>query len=279
MSVKFGPAGNAESFYANGGKKTVDNIDVIADLGLDAYEYQCGNGVRTGEDAAKVIADRAAKRGISLSVHSPYFISLSSVEEEKRDGSIKYILDSVRLVKWLGGDRVVVHSGSCAKLTREQALEYAKMTVTKALKTLDECGYDDVHLCLETMGKINQLGTLDEVIELCKLDERLLPTVDFGHLNARILGGVNYAEILDKLENGLGRYRAENFHAHFSKIEYSTGGEKRHLTFVDNVYGPDFEPLMELLFKRNLSPTIICESAGTQTEDALAMKSYYKSLK
>ncbi len=279
MSIKFGPAGNSDSFYAGGGKKTVQNIDVIADLGLDAYEYQCGNGVRTGQSAALEIAKRAAERNITMSVHSPYFISLSSVEEEKRDGSIKYIMDSAHLVKWLGGTRVVVHSGSCAKLSRESALEYAKLTVKKALATLDEAGLCDINLCLETMGKINQLGTLEEVIELCKLDERLLPTVDFGHLNARIMGGLNFTEVLDKMENGLGHYRAANFHSHFSKIEYSQGGEKRHLTFADTVYGPDYEPLMELLAKRNLTPTIICESCGTQTEDALTMKNYYNSIK
>ncbi len=279
MSIKFGPAGNGDSFYAAGGKKSVENIDLIADLGLDAYEYQCGQGVRTGEAAAKEIAQRAAARNIAMSVHSPYFISLSSVEEEKRDGSIKYIMDSARLVKWLGGTRVVVHSGSCAKISREEALGYAKLTIKKALKVLDENDFSDVILCLETMGKINQLGTLEEVIALCQLDERLLPTVDFGHLNARTMGGVDFKDVLDKLENGIGYYRAANFHAHFSKIEYYTGGEKRHLTFADTIYGPDYEPLMELLAKRNLTPTIICESAGTQTEDALAMKNYYKSIK
>ena len=81
-----------------------------------------------------------------------------------------------------------------------------------------------------------------------------------------------------EIKNQLGEYRFKNFHSHFSKIEYTTGGEKRHLTFEDTVYGPDFEPLMELVYKYGLSPTFVCESAGTQAEDAKAMKDYYLSL-
>ena len=93
-----------------------------------------------------------------------------------------------------------------------------------------------------------------------------------------IRGQEQYAFILDRLAEALGDERAVNFHAHFSRIEYTAGGEKRHLTFADTVFGPPFEPLVELLHRRNLSPVIICESAGTQAEDAAAMKGYYQSL-
>ena len=132
------------------------------------------------------------------------------------------------------------------------------------------------------MGKVNQLGTLTEVMELCKIDESLIPCIDFGHLNARDLGILKSKEdfegVLNQIENDLGKDRLNIFHSHFSKIEYTTGGEKRHLTFDDTVYGPDFEPLMELVYKKGLNPTFICESAGTQTEDAKQMKDYYLSL-
>ena len=65
---------------------------------------------------------------------------------------------------------------------------------------------------------------------------------------------------------------------HFSRIEWTSGGEKRHLCFSDGTFGPDFEPLMEAIYKDSLYPRIICESAGTMAEDALAMKKYYLSL-
>jgi deoxyribonuclease-4 len=132
------------------------------------------------------------------------------------------------------------------------------------------------------MGKINQLGTLEEVIELCGVDESFLPCVDFGHLNARTHGAIktvqDYAKIFDTLESGLGIERVKRLHIHFSKIQYTDGGEKTHLTFEDKEYGPDFEPLMELIHARGYEPCIICESKGTQAEDAAKMKKYFEEI-
>lgn len=285
MSAKFGPAGTAESFKAMGYKKSVQLGEYLEKFGLDHFEYQCGQGVRVTASTAEEIGKALAEKGITVSIHAPYFISLSSVEEEKRDNSINYILQSAAAVKAMGGDRIVIHSGSCSKMTREEALELAKSTMKKAREALISEGLENVRCCPETMGKINQLGDLREVIELCKLDESFIPCIDFGHLNARTFGAIKgkseYAAILDTVKNELGSEREKIFHSHFSKIEYTEkGGEKRHLTFEDNQgYGPDFEPLMELVWERGLSPTFICESAGTQTEDARTMKLYYENLK
>ena len=134
------------------------------------------------------------------------------------------------------------------------------------------------------MGKINQLGTLDEVLELCRIDSAFVPVVDFGHLNARGLGGIfetadDYLRVFDKISSCLGAEIAKNLHCHFSKIEWSLGGEKRHLTFDDETFGPRFEPLVDAIVKNGLTPTIICESAGTQSDDALMMKKYYMEKK
>ena len=144
-------------------------------------------------------------------------------------------------------------------------------------------GFLDVRLCIETMGKINQLGNLDEVMELCRVDDSFLPCIDFGHLNARTLGGLktkaDFEKIFDTIENKLGSERVKTFHSHFSKIEYTKGGEKKHLTYEDNVYGPDFDFVAEIMAERDIGATIICESAGTQAEDALIMKKIYESVR
>ncbi len=284
MKIRFGTAGKSDSFETLGYKNTADIVDYLKHFNLNAFEYQCGRGVRVNEASVKKLGADAKENDIALSLHSPYYISLSSVEKEKRDNSINYIVDSARAARLMGADRIVVHSGSCGKLTREEALELAKDTITRALLTLDEMGFSDITICPETMGKINQLGNLEEVLELCKLDERLIPCIDFGHLNARTLGSIkgktDYESILDSIENELGSERLKVFHSHFSKIQYTdNGGEKCHLTFDDNVYGPQFEPLMELVYKKGLTPRFICESAGTQAEDAMAMKEYFESLK
>ncbi len=124
----------------------------------------------------------------------------------------------------------MVHTGSCGKLPREEALRLAKDTMKKAIAALDNEGLGNIRVCPETMGKMNQLGTLEEVLELCTLDERLLPCIDFGHLNARTLGALkekqDFAAVLDAIENKLGAARLKEFHSHFSKIEYTAGGEK-----------------------------------------------------
>ncbi len=282
MSAKFGPAGNSESFFKMGYKGSLQVPEYVEKMGLDAFEYQCGRGVNIGLEKAAELGSLAASKGISLSLHAPYYISMSSVDEQKRLNSLGYILSSARAVKAMGGNRIVVHTGSCGKISREEALTLACDTMRLALDALDSEGLGDVHICPETMGKINQLGTLDEVLALCELDERLIPCIDFGHLNARTLGGLKteaeFSAVFESIENRLGIDRLRVFHSHFSKIEYTDGGEKRHLTFDDCIYGPDFEPVIELIVRKNCSPTIICESDGTQAEDARKMKDYYTLL-
>ena len=279
--IRFGTAGTSDSFAAKGYKNSLDIPAYTAEMGLDAFEYQCGHGVRLGlEKAARMAAD-AAERGILFSVHAPYYISMSSLEEDKRLNSVNYLLQSAAVCKALGGRRIIFHPGSCGRQSREEALEKALDTMRRAQAALDEAGYAEMTLCPETMGKIGQLGTLEEVLALCGVDKRVTPCIDFGHLNARTLGGIqskaDYAAILDRLETALGDERARRFHVHFSRIEFSKGGEKRHWTFAETWFGPEPQPLMELLAERSLAPVLICESAGTQAEDARAMQAMYRT--
>lgn len=282
MRARFGPAGNAESFAKQGYTSSLDVPKYLTGMGLDAFEYQCGRGVNIGEEKAAQLGAAAKAADIVVSLHAPYYISMSGIEEEKRLKSVEYIRQSATAVRAMGGNRIVVHTGSCGKLPREQALELAKDTMRKAIACLDEHGLSDVHICPETMGKLKQLGDLDEVLALCALDERLIPCIDFGHLNARTMGSLrtytDFKAVFEQIENRLGIDRLRRYHAHFSKIEYTAGGEKRHLTFADTQYGPDFEPVLELTVQKNCAPVIICESAGTQAEDARTMKNYYESL-
>ena len=280
--IRFGTAGTSDSFAARGYKNSLDIPAYTAEMGLNAFEYQCGHGVRLGlEKAAKMAADAAA-RDILFSVHAPYYISMSSLEEDKRLNSVNYLLQSAAVCKALGGRRIIFHPGSCGKQSREAALEKAMDTMYRAQKALDEAGCEEMTLCPETMGKIGQLGTLDEVLALCTVDKRITPCIDFGHLNARTLGGIqapeDYAAILDQLETALGDERARRFHVHFSRIEFSKGGEKQHWTFAQTQFGPEPQPLMELLAWRGLAPVVICESAGTQAEDARTMKTMYEAV-
>ena len=278
MAAKFGPAGNCQAFYDAGYKSTAQAPAWLKEIGLDAYEYQCGQGVRGSDEAFAKVGSAAKECGISLSLHAPYFISLSGIETEKRLKSLDYISQSVHAAEVMGANIIVIHTGSASKITRAEAVELAKDTMYRALTALPDT---KVAFGLETMGKLNQLGTLEEVIDICKIDKRLRPVVDFGHLNARNIGNYfvtedDYKRVFDLIGSELGSEYAQELHCHFSKIEFTGAGEKKHLTFADNVYGPNFEPLAEVIAKWGLSPTIICESDGTQAEDALAMKNIYK---
>ena len=277
MSAYFGPGGNSDTFRLAGLKSTLDAPAWVKSIGLDAYEYEAGNGLAASPAMLEAVGKEAAVHNIKMSFHTPYFISLSGVVEEKRLNSIRYIRESLEAAHLLGAKTIVVHSGSAAKISRDEAMRLAADTLVKTLAEVETYG---IKIGLETMGKINQLGTLDEVLELCRIDSAFVPVVDFGHLNARDLGGVfetadDYLRVFDKIDRDLGADIAENLHCHFSKIEWTGSGEKRHLTFEDNTYGPDFEPLVDTIVKHGLSPTVICESAGSQSDDALAMKKYY----
>ncbi len=282
MSAKFGPGGNSEAFKLAGGRSTLQAPGFVKSIGLDAYEYEAGNGISGTPELFLAIGQKAKEHGVKMSFHTPYFISLSSVEREKRVNSVEYIRRSAEASDLLGAETMVVHCGSCAKIDRETAMGYAAETLEMAAQMLADNGFK-ARIGIETMGKINQLGTLAEVLRLCKISPDFSPVVDFGHLNARDRGSLftadDFKRIFDEIAETLGASYAENLHCHFSKIMYTEMGEKKHLTFEDEVYGPRFEPLAEAIVSLGVSPTIICESAGTQSDDALYMKQLYFSKK
>lgn len=280
--ARFGTAGNPDRFFAAGHKASAQIPGWLREIGLDAYEYQCGKGVKVGEETARAIGRAAAASGIALSLHAPYYVNPANPDPERLRKTVGQILAACRAADWMGANRVVVHAGALMKRTRQEALETARRGFREIRTACDEAGYSHILLCPETMGKINQLGDLDEVLELCTLDERLVPCVDFGHLYARSRGALDgpemVARMLDRMREVLGEERARQFHSHFSQIEFTVkGGEARHLTFDQEAYGPDYRPLCREVAGRGWSPTIICESAGTQDADALTMKHSYES--
>ena len=281
MRAKFGPAGNSDSF-SKAHKSSLMAPKWIAEQGLDCYEYQCGKGVHVGEETARKLGENARAAGISLSLHAPYFINLANPDPESLKKTIGYITQSCFVADVMGANRVVIHSGALMKRSRREALDIAKGSLKEVIAACDDQGFGHIALCPETMGKINQLGDLDEVLELCTLDERFIPCIDFGHLYARSLGADEGLEatvrMLDRVEEVLGLERASRFHSHFSHIQFTpNGGEKCHRTFADDDgFGPDWSPLGAEIARRGWGPTFICESAGTQAEDALTMKRIYE---
>ncbi len=280
--IKFGPSGNSDSFFAAGFSHTEQAAAYVKARGLDCFEYSFGRGVRMSEDKAIAIGEAFAAEGIELSVHAPYFINFANPDDEMAAKSYAYVLDSGRMVKLMGGKRIVFHPAAQGKATREEAVEKTE----ERLKILRDYIYlnqlETLIFCPETMGKLAQIGTVEEIVRFCKIDPVFTPCVDFGHINAREQGSLktadDYLSRLSYMVENLGYERMKHFHAHFSKIMYSAKGEVRHLTFEDTVYGPEFYPLALALKELKLEPYIVSESAGTQAEDAAEMKKIYNNL-
>ena len=280
--IKFGPSGNCESFYAEGNAHTEQAAAFVKKRGLDCFEYSFGRGVRMSEEKAVSIGEAFAKEDVEISVHAPYFINFANPDDEMAAKSYGYVLDSAKACKLMGGKRVVFHPAAQGKMKREEAVD---LTVER-IKVLRDYIYlnnlEDMIFCPETMGKLAQIGTVEEVVKFCEVDPVFTPCVDFGHINAREQGSLksvaDYKSRLEYMIEKLGFERMKNFHVHFSKIMYSAKGEIKHLTFEDSVYGPEFEPLAIALKDLKLEPYIVSESAGTQIEDAKAMKDIYNKL-
>ena len=265
-----------------GYKHTTQAPEYLNKFNLDCFEYSFGRGVTMSEDKAVEIGQSFAQGGKEISVHAPYFINFANPADEAAQKSYNYVLTSAKYLKLLGGKRLVFHPAAQGKATREDAV---KLTCER-LKVLRDYvylnGFEDLYFCPETMGKLAQIGTLEEVVEFCKIDKIYLPAIDFGHINAREQGSLktveDYRLRLEYMVDQLGYERVKHFHVHFSKIMYSAKGEVKHLTFSDNVFGPEFEPLAVALKQLKLEPYIISESDGTQAEDAAKMKEIYNSI-
>ncbi len=277
--IKFGPSGNCDSFYAAGYSHTEQSAAFVKERGLDCFEYSFGRGVRMTTEKARSIAKAFNEQGVEISAHAPYFINFANPDDEMAEKSYGYVLDTAKILKEMGGKRVVFHPAAQGKASREDAVALTEKRLRILRDLIYENGLQDMIFCPETMGKIAQIGTVEEIVRFCKIDPVFVPCVDFGHINAREQGSLktvqDYKQRLQYMIDELGFERMRHFHVHFSKIMYSTKGEVKHLTFEDDVYGPQFEPLAVALKELNLEPYIVSESAGTQAEDALAMKKVY----
>ena len=280
--IKFGPSGNCESFYAEGFAHTEQSAEFVKKRGLDCFEYSFGRGVRMTEEKARSIGLAFERAGVEISAHAPYLINFANPDEEMAAKSYGYVLDTAKVLKLMGGKRVVFHPAAQGKASREEAVSLTEDRLKILRDYVYELGLQDMIFSPETMGKLAQIGTVEEITRFCKIDKIYVPCIDFGHINAREQGSLktvaDYKTRLEYMISELGFEKMEHFHMHFSKIMYSAKGEVKHLTFEDTVYGPEFAPLAVALKELRLKPYIVSESAGMQAEEAREMKDIYNKL-
>ncbi len=269
--VRFGPAGNPIDYKG----KTPEVCDYLASEGLDAYEYQATYGVRISKKPAQELQENAKKNKVLISMHAPYYVNLSSSDSKVIDRSIQRLVQSAQVAEWMGAYRIVFHPGFYTKYTPEIALEKCKQSIAQILEQLNEKGIKNFIFSPETSGKKSQLGSLEEIINLCQTFENFQPTIDFAHLHARSGGSINsredYQKIVDELDQELD---INHLHCHFARIEFGSSGERKHHKLSQKEYGPPVKPLLQILMESGWSSTIICETPLID-RDALKLKNCF----
>ena len=249
-TIRIGPAGSD-------GRGNLKGLAEVARRGLDCMEVEFTYGVRMKPEMAEAVGTQAAELGISLSVHAPYYINLASYEDDKVDASRQRILDSCHRAHLMGARKVVFHAGFYQKRSARETYRLIRRQVIDLQQSIHKAAWP-VTLCPEITGKPSQFGSTEELLELMQ-DTGCGITVDFAHLYARNQGVIDYGAIMTQLPR--------KFHAHFSGIEYTAKGEKKHIP-MKPAY---FQPLMQELLHHEKEATVICESPKP-FEDAVMMK-------
>ncbi len=251
--IRLGPAGSP-------GKSTIEGISIVKDSGLDAMEVEFVYGIKMSNELAKQVGEAAKKAGVILSVHGPYYINLASAEKEKVEASVKRIIDSCERAHHLGARCVVFHAAFYGKLTKEQCYALVKKEVRYIIDHVKKKGWDVVP-CPETTGKGSQFGDLDELVKLSK-ETGCGICVDFAHIKARNNGTIDYDEVMEKIKD------VKELTCHFSGIEYTAKGERKHLLTPE----AEIKKLLTAIVKHNINATVINESPDPLGDSIKAKK-------
>ncbi len=272
MNLLFGTAGTPRS---SRGTDSISGIRRVHELGLGCMELEFVRGVKMGEKTARAVYDIAQQLGIKLSVHAPYYINLNA-EGETLEASKERILNSARIGNICGAKSVVIHAGFIQKQSREAVYEKIKKAIVEIKERLKSEGVD-ITLRIETMGRGSQFGSLEEALAMTEVGG-VLPCIDFSHLHA-VTGKNNsreeFASILARVEEKLGRRGLDDMHIHVSGIEYSDKGEKNHLVFAESDF--KYKELAQAFVEFDIKGMVICESPNLE-EDALVLKGEYYSI-
>lgn len=267
--IKLGTSGNPPNFFKSKfGKDRINAVDWIASIGLNAYELLMTYGARTKPEVAKIIGEKARKLKVSLSVHAPYYVVLSSPKQEVFENSIQELVKTLNLAEIMGAEKVVFHPGF---KNHEKAME----NCIKGIKEVKKNYIGKVKLLPETMGQKSQLGSLQEVLQIC-IETNTEPCIDFAHVHARE-GGIlknrdDFEKIVVEIKEKLGEEVLKRLHCHFYPVEFNEKGEKKHRAYNEKDFHPQFEGFAAIIKKFNMSPTIISESRDSQDLAALEMQ-------
>ena len=262
--TRFGPAGVPPMFRLMGAKMP-DVPRLLREEGLDAFEYQAvqwGQKPQMKQADAEKLGEEARKNDVRLSMHGSYFVNLSG-KKDVVEASKRRLIACATAADWMGAYVMVFHTGFYGRFEKDFAFKTCLDALKEVSAEMKSLGLK-VKLGPETMGRKFQVGTIDEILTICQEVEGTQLVIDWGHLHALHQGTLKKTEdfraIAEKVEQKLGTEALKSMHCHFSKIEFTAQGEKRHHTLDEERYGPDFRMLAEVIADFQLHPTMICES-------------------
>jgi deoxyribonuclease-4 len=257
--IRFGTVGSPQTTPTSGTTAAIEHTKV---LGLGHLEIAWVRSVNATEKTCAEIKAASEQYGISLSVHAPYFINLNSQTAELMRKSDARLLKAARVGFQAGVKDIVFHPGSYHEQPPEQVYERVKEKLIEIRGILDEEGVD-VILRPETMGKVAVFGTLDELLQLSKEIDGVLPCIDWAHLHARSGDGSfngydDFSTALGKVKDVLGERGLKRLHCHLSGIEYTERGEKRHVPLNQ----------ADILYQELIQALVDVEAAGVIATEA-----------
>ena len=251
-------------------------FNILKDMNLDGMELEFVHGVRMNNDARVFVKEKS--KDFVITAHGPFYINLNSKEEEKIEASVQRIIDTASVAQQAGAFSITYHAAFYMGGDKQTVYNQVK-TQTKRIVDVLEHEKINVWVRPETTGKATQWGDLDEIINLSKEFEKVLPCVDFSHLHARTAGEYNtydeFSRVLEKMGNEIGQYALENFHGHLAGIEYTAKGERQHLNLKES--DMNYKDLLKALKEFNVKGAIVCESPNIE-DDCKLLKEFYNSL-
>ena len=251
-------------------------FNVLKEMNLDGMELEFVHGVRMGDTNRDFVKNMS--KDFIITAHGPFYINLNSQEEEKIDASLQRIIDTASVASEAGAFSITYHAAFYMGKDKETVYNQVKTQTRRIIEILENENIN-VWIRPETTGKATQWGDIDEIINLSKEFEQVLPCVDFSHLHARTAGEYNtydeFSKVLEKMGNEIGQYALENFHGHLAGIEYTAKGEKQHLNLENS--DMNYKDLLKAMKEFGVKGALVCESPNIE-DDCKLIKTYYEGL-
>jgi deoxyribonuclease IV len=262
-AIRFGPA------FVPSRERPEEAVELLLQRGYTACEIDCEGGFWMSWDYASSFGRLASEAGIALSMHAPIAAFVGHVEHGKKLRMAIGMLDhSAGLARACAAAPVVFHPGFLLGRERDEAIG----AVVEQLGELGErlAAKDrDVPFGVEVMGRVRELGTLEDVLAISSQVPWVRPVIDFAHLHAVTDGGYTDAETFAGALRGADAVMEPGvpFHIHFSDISYANRNEKSHLSYGEGTLRA--EPLAEALAGFDRPATVISESPDEASSQAI----------